>query len=526
MKLIYKLLIYFTILANSGFACAEERIALIIGNSKYIELGVLNNTINDAKIIENSLKKIGYKTTIILDGNEVSIRKGLKKFAADSEQASVSVVYYAGHGAQINGENYLLPIDLEAPKRESDIQLSALKIDDIINSIKSKVKVLFLDACRDNPVLTKTLAKGRGSYRGGISPTVNNYNDGISIGIFIAYATDAGNIALDGEGQENSPFAESLAKYIAEPISIDDMFSKVTKEVKNKTNNSQKPYKYASLEDIFCLTIKCGVIGNLSTLDIPAMSNQTNEWVLFNFGGKKLEQAWLIKPSSIELDGERAFADIKILNVEDGDDKKVNSYNLNSMVINCKNAMGNVYKSKAVDENNQILFDQVFGFPKTVELTFDYSDKGTLGYSIFELICKKSKHKPIVDSKINQNSEWDRFYTLNDGDEIYIKRNSTNRVGDIVEIKAGLIFKNPILLSKSTIYPGYEKLKKAPIIEFSASIQKIDCKEKTYWSYTDQLYNTNSELVAYTLFQEHLAIKNKIETGSAFEQLYKSICNL
>ena len=89
------------------------------------------------------------------------------------------------------------------------------------------------------------------------------------------------------------------------------------------------------------------------------------------------------------------------------------------MAINCKNAMGNVYKAKTVDENNKIISDQVWGLPKTVELTFSYSDKNSLGYSIFELICNKSKHFQLIDAKLNTNSEWDRFFTLNSGDEIY-----------------------------------------------------------------------------------------------------------
>ena len=509
-----------------GFVHAEERIALIIGNSKYQELGILNNTINDARAIEKSLKNIGYKTTTIFDGSETNIRKGIKKFAIDSEQAQVAVVYYAGHGAQINGENYLLPIDLEAPKRESDIQLSSIKIDDIVNSLKSKIKVIFLDACRDNPVIAKNLARGRGSYRGGLAPTVNNYNEANTGGIFIAYATDSGNVALDGEGQKNSPFAESLVKYITEPISIDDMFSKVTKEFRSKTNNSQKPYKYASLEDIFCLTIVCG-----KSIDKPINSLNNSiiknvEWVLFNIGGKSLNQAWYINPSSIVNDEDRTYADIKIFNMEDDNEKKENSYDLNSMVFDCKTAKGSVYKGISFDENNKKIFDQVYGLPKTVELNFDYSDKGTLGYSIFELICKKTKYTKITDAKINQLSDWERFYTLAGGDEIYIKKNSINKIGNFFEIKAALVFNKPQLLSKSEIYAGFGKLKNSPIIEFSASIQRIDCIEKTYWSYVDQLYDQNSELVMYTLYQEHLVSKNQIASGSAFEQLYKSVCKL
>jgi len=524
IKIIFKFIAIY--LLAIGIVQAEERIALIIGNSKYQELGILNNTVNDAKEIEKAFKNIGYKTTILVDTNEVILRKGLKRFAAESEQASVSVIYYAGHGAQINGDNYLLPIDLELPKRESDIQLSSIKIDDVINSIKSKVKIIFLDACRDNPVLTKTLAKGRGTYRGGLNPNSNNYSDQNSSGIFVAYATDSGNIALDGDGQKNSPFAESLSKYIKEEISIDDMFSKVTKEVKLKTNNTQKPYKYASLEDIFCLTFRCiNDLKSISNTQI-AVKKENTQWAIFNMAGQKLEQVWMINPNSIEIYEDRAIADIKILNIEDNEQKKRNSYNINSFALNCSNAKGNVYKSISVDENNNIVFDQVYGLPKTIELNFDYGDKGSLGYSIFELICKKSKHEKIINAKLNLDTEWDRFYTLENGTEIYIKKSSIKKIGDIVELKAGLYFTKSILLSDSKIYSGYEKIKNSPIIEFSASIQKINCKEKIYWSYTDQLYDSNLDIVAYTLFQEHLVTKFKVENFSAFEQLYNSSCNL
>jgi hypothetical protein len=224
-------------------------------------------------------------------------------------------------------------------------------------------------------------------------------------------------------------------------------------------------------------------------------------------------------------DGDRAFADIKILNMEDNNDKKENSYDLNSMAFDCKNAKGNVYKTISYDEKNNKIFDKVYGLPKTVELDFDYSDKSTIGYSIFELICKKSKYTQLTEYKINGSSDWERFYTLSGGDEIYIKKNSTVNLGQIIEIKAGIVLNKPELLSQSNLYGGFEKLKNSPTLEFSVSIQKIDCNKKIYWSYVDQLYDANSELIAYTLYQEHLVPKNKIETGSAFEQIYKSFCN-
>ena len=242
---------------SSASPAAEQRIALVIGNSKYIEFGTLANPANDAKGIGESLRKLGYSTKLVIDADESTMRREIKRFAAVSQGVDVAIVFYAGHGAQVNGENYLLPIDLDIPKVETDIQLSSIKIDDIINSLKSKIKIIFLDACRDNPVLSKGLVKGRGGFRGGLAPVNPILENNSSEGVFIAYATDSGNTASDGAGKQNSPFTAALLKSINEPVSIDDMFSIVTREVRRSTSNTQRPYKYASLEGIFCIPFDC-----------------------------------------------------------------------------------------------------------------------------------------------------------------------------------------------------------------------------------------------------------------------------
>jgi hypothetical protein len=526
MKMTFRLLVFITLFFNSEIIFAQDRIALVIGNSKYQELGVLNNTINDAKAIENSLKKIGYKTTTIFDASESVARRGIKKFAAESESALVTVVYYAGHGAQINGENYLLPIDLETPKRESDIQLSAIKVDDIVNSIKSKIKVVFLDACRDNPVLAKNLAKGRGGYRGGLGPTLNNYSDANSGGIFIAYATDAGNIALDGEGQKNSPFAESLVKYIAEPISIDDMFSKVTKEVRAKTNNTQKPYKYASLDDIFCLTLSCSTQAqeNKNILSDSDKSIKEKSWVAFNTGGNKAEEIWMIDVNSIRQNKNRIWADIKILYVKDFENYKANTFLVNGTVIECSTQKSSVYRVLKYNEKNEIIEDKVFGFPEITPIEFDYSKQGTLGYSIIELLCNELKYTKISKSKLSNNNEWQRYYSLDSGDELFVNLNSAVITDMFIQVPIGLKFKNPVQLSNSKLYTGFETYTDSPIIAYSASLQRFNCETAEYWSYVDQLYDNNDELIAYTLFQDFLQIKGKVESNSPFGQILKSIC--
>jgi len=254
---------------------STERMALVIGNSSYLNIGKLQNTKNDATDIQRNLSQIGFKTKLVLDADEVALRRAIKSFASESSDSKIALVYFAGHGAQINGENYLLPTDLEVPKREADIQLSAIKVDDVVNSLKSSVKIIFLDACRDNPALSKSLSKGRGAFRGGLAAAKSSSDDLGSL--FIAYATDSGNVALDGEGQKNSPFTKALLKYIKQPISIDDMFSLVTREVRLSTKNAQRPYKYASLEGVVCLTQKCGTVAASTESTLPVRTANPEE---------------------------------------------------------------------------------------------------------------------------------------------------------------------------------------------------------------------------------------------------------
>jgi hypothetical protein len=149
--------------ASAAVAPTETRVALVIGNSNYTKLPRLSNPANDARSIADALQKMGYKTQLVLDASESSIRNAVRKFAGDTANTDVAVVYYAGHGAQLNGSNYLLPADIDIPRTDADIEFSGLKVDDLVNSIGSNTKIVFLDACRDNPVLFKNIVKGRGS---------------------------------------------------------------------------------------------------------------------------------------------------------------------------------------------------------------------------------------------------------------------------------------------------------------------------------------------------------------------------
>ena len=219
---------------------------------------------------------MGYKVRLLIDGSEQNIRREIRQFASDSEKAEVAFVFYAGHSAQINGSSYLLPTDIDIPRTEVDIQFSGLKVVILVNSTRSNTKIVFLDACRDNPALFKNLVKGRGGSPVGLAPAASsNFEQKPGGGIFIAYATDAGAVADDGNGK-HSPFTQALLQNIQKPISIDDMFSLVTKEVRLVTRNAQRPYKYASLENIVCVAPNCSSSATsrvhsllLSKLNVP-----------------------------------------------------------------------------------------------------------------------------------------------------------------------------------------------------------------------------------------------------------------
>ncbi len=414
-------------IATSSFA-ATDRIALVIGNSKYAEFGTLANPANDARDINKALTEMGYKTRLVLDANESTIRREFRNFAAQSDSASIAVVFYAGHGAQVNGENYLLPVDMDVPKRESDIQLSALKIDDVINSIKSKTKVIFLDACRDNPALIKSLSKGRGSYRGGLAATNTTTLNDQSSGIFIAYATDAGNVASDGlSGDKNSPFTSALLRHIKQPVSIDDMFSLVTKDVRQNTKNTQKPYKYASLEGVICLpgrcqqnvseTVSIPTKDNLATSESTNKADPANLWTLF----QRLEnpkQLVYIDLNSIQLSSNRVSMRQKWVRDSDG------SYDINYYAMDCKSLFGNVYRIDKHDSTGKLLSSSAFGNPQSVDLKFNYTNKQSVAFYAMQISCNPEKSKPIVTSEVLNSQNWERFYTVKQGVDFYYLKGS------------------------------------------------------------------------------------------------------
>ena len=244
--------VFFAVMLASSLAQASERrIALVIGNSSYKSAGTLPNTLNDADLISAALKGIGFE---VLDGRNLhkeEMGKLLGRFAKTVQGADAGLVYYAGHGLQFDGLNYLLPIDAEI-EDEFGLRFEGMRVDDVIATLQytGGPRILVLDACRNNPFAARLSRKPgtRGiSAPGGLAPIKQTQ------GMLIAYATQANDVATDGEGRD-SPFTEALAREIKRPgQEIATVFRNVQKQVYAATKGQQIPELSISLLGDFYL---------------------------------------------------------------------------------------------------------------------------------------------------------------------------------------------------------------------------------------------------------------------------------
>jgi uncharacterized caspase-like protein len=231
-------------------AFAEKRVALVLGNSAYQNVAPLANPVNDSAKIAATLKDAGFD---VVDSRRdlaaAETKRALRDFADRARDADIAVVYYAGHGIEVNGSNYLIPVDARL-ERDTDIYDEALSLDRILIAIEpaKKLRLVILDACRDNPFAKNmkrtvaTRAVGRGLAM--VEPTSPN--------VLIAYSAKAGSTAVDGDGS-NSPFTAALAQHIAKPgLDVRRAFGFVRDEVLRSTGNRQEPFVYGSLggEDV------------------------------------------------------------------------------------------------------------------------------------------------------------------------------------------------------------------------------------------------------------------------------------
>jgi uncharacterized caspase-like protein len=259
-RLIAIILVFKLVPLAAAPAEPQRRVALIIGNSNYQWVDALTNPRNDAEAFAEALKKISpkFEITKVIDMKVEDRESILSKFEKDAANAGIALFYYAGHAVQNDDDNYLLPVDM--PEHPKDLnELRALRLNDVLGRMKAvtQAKLVFLDACRNNPFKKQEEAsapsenKARGaaalirSLRGGLAnPDASNFGTG---DILIAYATAPGSVAQDGEGK-NSPFTTALARYVAQRgVEIRKMQTLVTKDVKQATRDTQIPWFSVSL---------------------------------------------------------------------------------------------------------------------------------------------------------------------------------------------------------------------------------------------------------------------------------------
>ncbi len=242
-----KFIVPTALLLGAQSAFAENRLALVIGQSAYRSVPALPNPANDAKAVAQLLTDSGFEVSTAADLSQGQMREAVSDFAgkvAAKGADTVALVFYAGHGLQIDGENFLVPIDID-PKREADIPIQAVRLNDILNtltSVPSKMRILMLDACRNNPF-----------------PDLKTAGSGLAIvdakigapGTFLSFSTSPGAVAEDGSGS-NSPYTNALlAAGKEQNIPIEETFKRVRLAVNKVTDGRQTPWDSSSLTEDF-----------------------------------------------------------------------------------------------------------------------------------------------------------------------------------------------------------------------------------------------------------------------------------
>ena len=239
----------------------SDRHALVIGVGDYNHLPSLDNPVNDATAIASTLRELGFNVTLLTDVSRTEMLGGLAQFTSTLNKDSISLFYYAGHGIQHDGKNFLLPADADITE-SWELQDAAMSLDTAVEALKSTgsaLRMFMLDACRDNPL------KNNGSVSRTIGSSRGLAKIDATYGTIISYATEPGEVAYDGE-DKHSPYTEALLRYLPTPNqSIPNILNTVGRYVLELTNFTQTPWWSSSPIPDFCFE-GCGEVTTPSTL--------------------------------------------------------------------------------------------------------------------------------------------------------------------------------------------------------------------------------------------------------------------
>ena len=242
----------FVVLAIPSVVLADGRVALVVGNSTYAHIGRLPNPDNDARDMSAALRRLGFEVTTELDTDRVELTEALRQFTRRSAGADIALVFYAGHGIEMDGVNYLVPVDARL-ERDVDVRFETVTVEDLLVSTSAaSLRLLILDACRNNP-LARSMQRTAAfrSVSGGSFGDLNE--DLLGDETLVAYAAAAGTTAADGRGR-NSPYTAALLEQLEQPLEIGLLFRRVRAQVLASTNGAQRPHEYHSLVNEHYLT--------------------------------------------------------------------------------------------------------------------------------------------------------------------------------------------------------------------------------------------------------------------------------
>ena len=223
-----------------------RRVALVIGNASYKAVAELANPHNDAGAVAGELTRIGFEVIEKHDLGIAEMRRALGEFEDKAQGSQWALVYYSGHGMELNGKNWLIPVDAVLA-RATDVPDEAVALDRVMDRVRtaSKLRIVILDACRNNPYRSRMVMSGgiTRAVERGFAPVEPSHGE------VVFYAARDGSVALDGQGS-NSPFAAALVKHMDEDgVELGRFFRRVTSSVLATTNNNQEPFVYGRIPD-------------------------------------------------------------------------------------------------------------------------------------------------------------------------------------------------------------------------------------------------------------------------------------
>ena len=290
-------------------AAAEARLALVIGQSAYRTVPALPNAANDAKGMTELLGNAGFSVTTAANLGQGEMRQAISDFAGKvsaSGADTVALVFYAGHGLQIDGENYLVPVDLD-PKREADIPLQGVRLNDLLNTLgalPTRARIFMLDACRNNPF-----------------PALSGAGHGLAIvdtkagapGTFISYSTSPGAEAEDGNGVD-SPYTAAALMVARQPnLPIEDVFKRIRVAVAQATDGRQIPWESSSLTTDFKFFGDSGgqppAIPNSGAMALASGTRSVEDWRK-DLRGKEPKAAYELVIADDTIEAYQAYVEL------------------------------------------------------------------------------------------------------------------------------------------------------------------------------------------------------------------------